>query len=119
MYRAPARGWSSLGNCPNLAKILFVQRVALRGRHVYFRSNYLGCPWPGPGPGPAGSRERRFYGWRRGMVMREGERRAAACRGALPAAREHPRAQGIPRPTSPAGEFGSLIYTDSLSEKTF
>lgn len=67
MYRAPARGWSVLGNCPNLAKILFVQRVALRGRHVYFRSNYLGCPWPGPGPGPAGAGSAAFMaggeGW--------------------------------------------------------
>jgi len=46
IYRAPARGRSTLGNCPNLAKILFVQRVA---RHVRFGSNSLGCPWPGPG----------------------------------------------------------------------
>lgn len=45
-----------LGDCPNLAKILFVQRVALLGRHVYSRSNYIGRPWPGPGRGPAGSR---------------------------------------------------------------
>lgn len=45
-----------LSNCPNLAKILFVQWVALFGRHVYFRSNYISCRRPGPGRGPAGSR---------------------------------------------------------------
>lgn len=107
-----------LGNCPNLAKILFVQRVALRGRHVYFRSNYLGCPWPGPGPGPAGSRERRFYGWRRGMVMSEGK--GERCRpGSASSGREHPRAQGIPHPASPTGQLSSPIYSDSLLEKAF
>lgn len=90
-----------LGNCPNLAKILFVQRVTLLGQHVYFRSNYIGCPWPGPGRGPAGSRGTPLLSLA-GKDGNEGAGKKAS--GCLPG--EHAPSSARSIPTSPGEQGG-------------
>ena len=82
-----------LGNCPNLAKILFVQWVAPLGRHVYFRSNYIGCPWSGLGRGPAGSRGMLLLSLA-GRAGNEGAGKKAS--GRLPGERDSSSARSIP-----------------------
>lgn len=104
MYRAPARGWSVLGNSPNLAKILFVQRVGtcISGAII---SLVLGLA-PGRALRGAGS-----------AAVLAGGRDGDQGGGKASGQREHPRVpRGIPHPT---GRFSSPVYTDSLLEKAF
>lgn len=99
-------GWSLRGDCPNLAKIRFGRWVALLWPRVYFRSNYIGCPWPGPGP--AGSQGTPLLS----LAGRDGNEAAGKkASGRLPGERGHGRsipADRAPPPCSPMVHLSDL-----------
>lgn len=107
IYRAPARGWRVLGNCPNLAKILFVQRLALRSARV-FQEQLSRLPLARARLGPAGS-----AALPAGAAGGGSER---APPGALPAARSIPAFPGESRtPPAPPGRlFTVTAFTEGV-----